>query len=232
MANSPKRPPFQSSLEKYPEHVRAIGMISIESANLDIMFSDLLAAVLDIPEQISHAIFLTPRSATVRVEIFENVAKYAFPIYDTSKMDEEPKKLSEEVNRRQRNDRKRVEALLSRARAIANKRHQVIHEAWGLNVETLEVSRRPLPIKPGSQFTPIPIGTLTTIIRDLRFLIDEVILLRDEFVRRCFDALWARAQIPSPDKTQSPSQDKRHSQKTRPSSGQPKKKRQPRPSQA
>jgi hypothetical protein len=80
MGKSPKLPPFQSSLEKHPEYVRAIGMISIETTSLDIMLGDLLAATLGIPESIGHAIYLTPRSATARIELFQNVTKYAFPL--------------------------------------------------------------------------------------------------------------------------------------------------------
>lgn len=141
MAVPPKRLPFQSTLEKHPEHVKAIGMISIESGNLDIMIADLLSVVLGIREPIGHAIYLTPRSATAQIEIFENVAKYAFPVQKTDdSWDEEPRKLMEIVNKRNSNDQHRVEALLKRARAIANKRHQNIHEAWGLNVDTKQVS--------------------------------------------------------------------------------------------
>jgi hypothetical protein len=80
MGKPPNLPPFQSSLEKHPEHVRAIGMISIETTSLDIMFGGLLAATLGVPKNIGQAIYLTPRSAAARIELFRNVAKYAFPL--------------------------------------------------------------------------------------------------------------------------------------------------------
>ena len=66
---------WQSSLEQYPEHVRAIGMISIENANLEMSLADLLGAVLTIPKRLAHAIYFTPRAASLRVEILEAAAK-------------------------------------------------------------------------------------------------------------------------------------------------------------
>jgi hypothetical protein len=100
VAEPPKRKSFRSSLDAHPDQGHAIGMISIESGNLDIMFGHLLSEVLEQPEQIGHAIYLTPRSAMARIEIFRNVAKYDFsPIPAADQMDDEPRKLSEEVKK-------------------------------------------------------------------------------------------------------------------------------------
>lgn len=178
-------------------------MISVESGNLDIIIAELLAVVLGIPHSLGHAIYLTPKSATARIEIFENVARYAFPTMDTtSGWDDEPRKLQETVNQVRKQDRRRVEALLKRARAIATKRHQVIHEAWGLRADTQEVARRSIPIKPGTQFAAVPLAVLTTIIGDLRRLIDDVIDLKNEFSHRRATEHLVLAQLPSPDKIQ------------------------------
>jgi hypothetical protein len=111
MGKPPKLPPFQSTLEKHPEHVRAIGMISIETTSLDIMFGDLLAATLGVPKSIGHAIYLTPRSATARIQLFQNVTKYAFPLVPVidKKGNAELRKLYNAVNATRMNDQKRVE---------------------------------------------------------------------------------------------------------------------------
>ncbi len=42
MAELTKPPLYQSVLERHPEHVHAIGMISIEMANLDIFLGEML----------------------------------------------------------------------------------------------------------------------------------------------------------------------------------------------
>ena len=39
-------PPFQSVLERFPDHVKAIGMINVEVANLDIHLGFLFAVIL------------------------------------------------------------------------------------------------------------------------------------------------------------------------------------------
>jgi hypothetical protein len=41
-------PHTKSALEQHPEHVQAIGMVSIEVANLEINLGELLAALLHI----------------------------------------------------------------------------------------------------------------------------------------------------------------------------------------
>jgi hypothetical protein len=66
-----------SPLEECPEHVRAIGMISIENANLFLEYelADLFFRILQIRPHVGRAIYLTPKSAIARIEIFENASK-------------------------------------------------------------------------------------------------------------------------------------------------------------
>src|SRR5947208_2967747 len=67
---------FISVLEKHPEHVRALGMIIIEVTNLEHAMGTLVAAILNIPEELGHVIYLTPKSAFGRLETFENIVEY------------------------------------------------------------------------------------------------------------------------------------------------------------
>jgi hypothetical protein len=64
-------PPFQTALERFPDHAKAIGITSVEIANLDIFLSWLFAAILRLPIDVGSAIFLTPNSATARLEMLE-----------------------------------------------------------------------------------------------------------------------------------------------------------------
>src|ERR1700687_493469 len=69
---------WQSILEKHPEHVRLIGMIAIETGNLEIALADLFARMLSIPLRIGRAVYLTPQSAQARLDILVNAAKAEF----------------------------------------------------------------------------------------------------------------------------------------------------------
>jgi hypothetical protein len=124
---------WQSVLEKHPEHVRAIGMISIEQANLDIMLSELLAVILDVPPHLGQAVFLTPQSAMARIQILENVAKIAFPTYKPDDVADDLVAVTKATNASREQDRRRVETIVKKAKSIVGKRHEIIHDVWGLN---------------------------------------------------------------------------------------------------
>jgi hypothetical protein len=56
-----------SVLELLPEYVRAIGMISIENANMEFALAGLFASVIQVPLSTGRAIYLTPKSAMARL---------------------------------------------------------------------------------------------------------------------------------------------------------------------
>ena len=49
-----KPPPYQSVLERFPDHAKAIGMTSIEIANLDIFLGYLFGAILRIGKMLAQ----------------------------------------------------------------------------------------------------------------------------------------------------------------------------------
>jgi len=204
--SKPPRKSFQSTLEEHPEHVRAVGMISIESGSLDIVLTQLLAATLGVSESIANAIYLTPRSASARIEIFQNIVTFALENVKTDDVEgRQLKRLYEKINEKRTKRRRRIESLLARARAIADKRNIIIHEGWGVDKTTSTIIRRRLPIKPGSKATPVPLGYLTEIIRDLRVLVDDVIDLALELKQEEANAMQYMHSIgvlPLPDKKQ------------------------------
>src|SRR5271155_2456513 len=51
---------WQSILEKHPEHVHLIGMIAIESGNLEIALATLFARMVMLPLRTGRAVYLTP----------------------------------------------------------------------------------------------------------------------------------------------------------------------------
>jgi hypothetical protein len=54
-----RQPPYQTSLERYPEYLRAIGTVTVEMTNLEVMFGDLLGTVLSLSDDTAHAIYFS-----------------------------------------------------------------------------------------------------------------------------------------------------------------------------
>jgi hypothetical protein len=70
LARGPSR---RSILANRPDYVEAIGMISIELANLEMHLGGLLGALLHISPRIGRIIYLSPRAAIGRLTVLENV---------------------------------------------------------------------------------------------------------------------------------------------------------------
>jgi hypothetical protein len=153
---------WRSYLENRPEYVHAIGMISIENANLEMALSDLLAAVLHVRRDVGRAIYFEPRAALLRVDILNAAA--------CSRL--RPK---QEGDRFYENELAKADALkqavsiVKRAKSVIGRRHEVIHDAWGGEDTTGEVRRASLPLTGTGE--PAPISTLNNLIRDLRKVI-------------------------------------------------------------
>jgi hypothetical protein len=62
-----------STLAAHHNHVHAIGIISIETGNLEINLAELLAALLHIDRHFGRVVYLTPQSFMGRLQILENV---------------------------------------------------------------------------------------------------------------------------------------------------------------
>jgi hypothetical protein len=158
----------KSTLEDHPEYVRAIGMISIENANLEHSLASLFSEMLFISVGVGHAIYLTPKSATARIQIFENAAKVALAPRGG---DEHRKKLKLAL--------RRISGITERARKLIGKRHGIIHDAWGVDKLTGDVQRHVLGFP--SRKSPTPVAALERTITDFRKLISDVRSLRNEF---------------------------------------------------
>lgn len=113
-------PSYVTALESYPEHVRAIGSISIEIANLDDAFSGLLGALLNRRIEIAAAIYFSPQSYGPRLAIIRNVVQVLFP------EDDNPM-------------RKDLLKYVEKAREHVEKRNTLVHSAWLVRPQTKEV---------------------------------------------------------------------------------------------
>lgn len=148
----PEPEPRQSSLERFPDHVAAIGMISIEVANLEIELGHLLGAMLHIAPEYGRLVYLTPHANLGRLAILENVSKHCF------------EKKSKYIIT--------AEKIIGKAKALIGKRHQFIHGAWGPSAKAPgeDVYLLSLPMVEGRDPRLVPLSELKETIKDLRTL--------------------------------------------------------------
>src|SRR6266852_2707826 len=101
-----------SALITRPDHVHAIGMVTIELANLEIALGGLLGALLHVSPDVGRLVYLTPLTGFGRIAVIENLV--AATLREGSK------------------GRRLIDGLLERSKAIMGKRHNLIHGAWGV----------------------------------------------------------------------------------------------------
>jgi hypothetical protein len=165
---------WQSALEKHPEHVRFIGMIAVESGNLELELAGLFARMVMIPLRIGRAVYLTPHSAHARLDILKNAAKAAFDRPTRSTV----------LRLQYAEALKRVIDIANRASASINKRHRLVHDSWGYNDDDREVSRLMIDGNPDRESASVPISELKDQLSVLRNLISEAGTLAREFRKR------------------------------------------------
>lgn len=94
MSESTESKRYQSPLEGYPEYVKAIGMISIENASLELVLGELLGTLLGVHPHIGHTLYFTPRAAIARLELIENILPLSIATHE--QLINELKRLSNE----------------------------------------------------------------------------------------------------------------------------------------
>jgi hypothetical protein len=92
----------------YPEVVQALGMLSIESSNVETELCWLLASLLTVNLDVAKAIYFSPNGQMARMTIIKNVA--ALPRYSAHQKD--------------------ISVILKRADARFAKRHTLMHALW------------------------------------------------------------------------------------------------------
>lgn len=159
-----------SSLISKPQHVKAIGMISIETANLEIALADLMAAVLRVQRDVAHAIYFTPRASTLRIEILLQASKKRLATWHS------PGFISD-LDKRRKNALNQVERITKIGKGIFQRRHDIIHDGWALS--GTQKRKRVVRYKIGeithtTKNVTVKLSDLTSLLRDMRGLIDHV----------------------------------------------------------
>ena len=153
--------PHRSTLDRHPRHVNAIGMLSVEVANLEFMLGELLGALLHIDRDFGAIIYLTPQSYAARISILENIVPYSL-------------ELDSDIG-------KHLQSIIERAKSYIGKRHQIIHKSWGTDADNPKlVVRRSMPYLEKRPFRVVSLNELTTLIENTRELVEEVVALTDQ----------------------------------------------------
>jgi len=148
MSGDPKPRPV-SPLEKFPDHVRAIGMITIEMGILEAGFVHVLAAILQTSEAVGAAILFSPKSTRARLDIIDNVANELLPVPHATL----------------------VHNIVKRGLTMLGKRNEFVHEVWGVSRDRKQVMRIPPPY---GEPKAVELSELTRTLEEIRDLSDEV----------------------------------------------------------
>ena len=155
-----------SFLEGHPAHVKMIGMITVELANLEIELADLLAALINRDRDIGHALYFTPKSTIARLEMIDSVASILL----------NPGPLLSEISKNTK-----------KARRVMDKRHRLIHAAWGVSSDNSKVLHSSLPLGEGKA-EQTRVGDLAAVVQQLREVTENVSTVLDKVQ----DVIWRR----------------------------------------
>lgn len=170
---------WESRIAKKPKYLRAIGLISTEATALEYHLATLFARTVFIPIKVARAIYLTPRSASARLEILKSAAEAA--LEPSQKIDLHSEFIKEE-NRRAK-ALKRIVSIVKRSHNVLNRRHDVMHNVWGVADRKYRgrVARIQLPPRGPLSAVLTPLRVLHDLTKDIRTLIADVEDLTAEF---------------------------------------------------
>ena len=163
---------WHSVLEDNPQYVHAIGMISIENANVEMFLGHLLSAVLNIPRDTGQAIYWAPKSAMLRVDIHEAAARQTFkPKFIDGALEAE-----HELNNINSSILRKIDRIISQSRSAIGRRHKIIRYIWGQDKDDMSVVAKTAANDIVSKTPPkiVQIKELNKLISDMRGIIDEV----------------------------------------------------------
>jgi hypothetical protein len=169
--------PTRHQLSRYPKHVKAIGMIALETVDLELELAVLFSAMLDLPYKVGEAIYMTPRGDQARLDILRNAAEVVFAPHPRSKPTSPKSK--EKASRKSK-----VLSIVGRAQKCITKRHRAMHDEWYVIPKIKEIKRLQVDGSGAVIGTPMPLRQLNDDIRIVRTLIDDITKLAGEFEKK------------------------------------------------
>jgi hypothetical protein len=170
--------PSKHQLSGHCDHVNAIGMISLETVDLELELATLFSQMLLIPLCVGEAILMTPKSEQARIDILRHAAEAAFAPRPGKRSDSARRS---DLERQKVEALNKVKALLKRSQEVINYRHRTMHDDWEITKKRKEIRRIQVDGGLSRVPMPVPIAQLNTQIEKLRQLIDDVTDLAAEF---------------------------------------------------
>jgi hypothetical protein len=168
--------PTRHQLSRYPKHAQAIGMIALETVDLELELALLFSEMLSLPYSVAEAVYMTPRGDQARLDILRNSAKALFAPHPRSKPTSPKSKKMVSL-------KSKVLNIVSRAQNCIGKRHRAMHDEWYVLPKTKEIKRLQVDGSGAEEGTPIPLRQLNEDIRIVRTLIDDITKLAKAFER-------------------------------------------------
>lgn len=162
--------------KQHSEHVKAIGMIALETVDLELALADLFSRMLQINRKTATAIYMTPKGDQARLDILSNAAHAAFDL--TKREQEKPLGV---LPKQKKAALKKVLEIVKRAHNAINNRHRMMHDDWQPGDDDKTAKRKTVDGRAGRAAVAVSIGDLKQQIATLRTLIDDVHDLTNEF---------------------------------------------------
>lgn len=150
--------PAVSTYQKYPEHLKAIGLITMNMGQIDIRLAEVTAALLRVSNNLGFATYFSARSATGRIEMVTNIAATSLSQYPDLASD--------------------AKGVLKRVLTLFGKRHQLIHSVWLHKGDDL-VSFNPIT----GEAKPVELSRIQRIADDSAVLLLDLITLTFEIIK-------------------------------------------------
>jgi hypothetical protein len=150
---------YWTVLEQQPAYLTAIGTLAVEIVNIEVLLSELLAAILKIAIDTADAIYFAPQSTGPRLSMIDAAIKTS--LVGSPHL-------------------KEATACVEKVRHYANKRNDIIHHAWGLHDDSGRISSRRLPFTDRNPARSIPVTDIQEQIYNVRLVAERVLNLIDQ----------------------------------------------------
>jgi hypothetical protein len=155
MAKPPESEPLEfTALVRRPQHLQAIGMLTVEITHMERATSGLFGTIMGIHFFLAEAIYFTVNSGIARMDIVRNAAQMVLIA------------LPDEL--------KAVTKLIERAKAVMGKRHAIIHHFWMLDIDSEDIRSEKLGEFRNKRISVVSLAELNQQIRSCRTLINDI----------------------------------------------------------
>lgn len=175
MAKTENAHPSEHALAKRPAYVQKIGMIVLETVDLEVRLARMFRYIIDVPTRTAQAIYFSPKAEQARMDILRNSALAAFHVKPSA---------TGTLARQKRKALEKVERLLARSEKLIRKRHRIVHDEWNVSEADKTVTRRLIGGELNRKRDPVQEEELDNLLKSLRELIDDVYDLSEEFRQR------------------------------------------------